>query len=64
MFAKSTILIYTLFKFVQPEKAPYAMLVTELDMVIEVRLVQPSKALLAMLFTEFGMEIDVSPVQL
>ena len=48
-------------RLVQPLKAPYSILVTELGIVTEVRLEQPSKALSPILVTEFGIVTEVRP---
>ena len=53
----------TVLRFVQPLNAKYAILVTELGMVMSVKPVQPLNALAAMLVTELGMVMSVRPVQ-
>ena len=47
----------------QLEKAPYPMVVTELGIVILVKLEQPLKALPSTEVTELGMVIEVRPLQ-
>jgi hypothetical protein len=49
-------------KLLQPSKAWYPMLVTELGMVIEDRPLQPSKAYSPMLVTVFGITVLLHPV--
>ena len=53
----------TVFKLVQPEKAPSPIDVTLLGMVIDARLLQPSKAVPSIIVTLLGMVTDARLVQ-
>ena len=49
-------------KLVQPKKAPFPILVTELGIVIDVKPLHSEKALFPILFTELGIVTDVKPL--